>query len=142
MPPTLGTKARSASTTPVSTPSKAGAGGMTTPLTTPSKAHHRGWRLFAAPTPPPPHYHGPAARAASPAAAATAASLAPGTLPANREWELDRIRRLLYEQEVVSMREALAGKDQEIETVRREKTRITKVRFYLGLCGCVVVSLT
>jgi len=48
---------------------------------------------------------------------------------ANREWELDRIRRLLYEQECTQLKGRLEEKETEIETIRQEKTRITKVRY-------------
>ncbi|EWM24687.1 hypothetical protein Naga_100839g1 [Nannochloropsis gaditana] len=46
------------------------------------------------------------------------------TLP--QEWELDRIRRLMYEQECLQLKNALALKSEELDEARQEKTRITK----------------
>lgn len=43
-----------------------------------------------------------------------------------QEWELDRIRRLMYEQECMQLKNALALKSEELDEARQEKTRITK----------------
>ena len=43
-----------------------------------------------------------------------------------KQHELDRIRRLLYERECVTLKEQLHVKSDELETIRQEKTRITK----------------
>jgi hypothetical protein len=71
----------------------------------------------------------PKMRAASPSSSVAAAAS-----QANRDWELDRIRRLLYEQECSELKGRLEEKETEIETIRQEKTRITKVCADVDVC--------
>lgn len=73
-------------------------------------------------------------RAASPAAAPSSSSM----FAPNRDWELDRVRRLMYEQQCGELRGQLQAKEAEIETIRQEKTRITKV----WICVCLYVGVS
>jgi len=95
-------------------PAKAGADGDS-----PSKSKAKSsssWSLRMSPKrttqppplpPPPPPPSGPASSAFG------------SGLPLSREWELDRIRRLMYEQECMQLKGELAVKSEELETIRK-----------------------